>query len=409
MKAPADGRHPAQRCAAGLRRFDTAGDDPYYFNYHGVLQVSFWRPRRCILMLEPITQAGLWAHTMALSMAPAFMLASTVQTLEWVAIIVVAAFLIVVGVIFLTFFKTWLKGYSAHANVTLWNLVSMRLQGVDVQQLVNAKISLVQAGLDVTTTQLQSHYMAGGRVPNVARALIAAHRASIDMPWSQAAAIDLAGRDVLEAVQTSVNPRVIDVPNSNSGRQTHDGVAKDGTQLRVKARVTVRTNIHQLIGGAGEETVVARVGEGIVAAIGSADTYKVVLENPDMISKTVLSKGLDASTAFQILSVDIADIDVGENVGANQRAKTAEANKLSFQAEAEQRRALAIAQEQENRALAQLNRARVIEAEAQVPLAIAEAFRTGRLGVMDYYRMRNMQADTSMRESLGADAANGDK
>jgi uncharacterized protein YqfA (UPF0365 family) len=238
-------------------------------------------------------------------------------------------------------------------------------------------------------------------VPNVVRAMIAAHRAKIDLDWSKAAAIDLAGRDVLDAVQTSVNPKVIDVPNSQSGRQTIDGVAKDGIQLRVNARVTVRTNIQQLIGGATEETIIARVGEGIVTAIGSADTYKHVMENPDTISKTVLHKGLDAGTAFEILSIDIADVNVGENIGAKLQADQAESDKRRFQAEAEKRRALAVAQEQEFIALAQQNRAKVIEAEAQIPMAMAEAFRSGHLGIMDYYKMRNIQADTSMRESLG--------
>jgi uncharacterized protein YqfA (UPF0365 family) len=231
--------------------------------------------------------------------------------------------------------------------------------------------------------------------------MIAAQRAKIDLDWSKAAAIDLAGRDVLDAVQTSVNPKVIDVPNLSAGRQTIDGVARDGIQLKVKARVTVRTNIQQLIGGATEETIIARVGEGIVTSIGSSDTYKNVMENPDNISKTVLHKGLDAGTAFEILSIDIADVDVGENVGAKLQADQAESDKRRFQAEAEKRRALAVAQEQEFIAVAQQNRAKVIEAEAQIPLAMAEAFRAGHLGIMDYYKMRNVQADTAMRESLG--------
>ena len=236
-----------------------------------------------------------------------------------------------------------------------------------------------------------------------------AHRAQIPLDWSKAAAIDLAGRDVLDAVQTSVNPKVIDVPNAASGRQTIDGVAKDGIQLRVKARVTVRTNIQQLIGGATEETIVARVGEGIVTSIGSADTYKHVMENPDSISKTVLHKGLDAGTAFEILSIDIADVDVGDNVGAKLQADQAESDKRRFQAEAEKRRALAVAQEQEFKATAQQNRAKVIEAEAQIPLAMAEAFRSGHLGIMDYYRMRNIMADTGMRESLGGGGGTDEK
>jgi uncharacterized protein YqfA (UPF0365 family) len=282
----------------------------------------------------------------------------------------------------------------------------MRFRKVDSRQIVTSRITAVQAGLtELTTNLLESHYLAGGRVPNVVRAMIAAHRADIELPWNRAAAIDLAGRDVLDAVQTSVNPKVIDVPNAASGRQTIDGVAKDGIQLKVKARVTVRTNIQQLIGGATEETIVARVGEGIVTSIGSSDTYKHVMENPDSISKTVLHKGLDAGTAFEILSIDIADVDVGENVGAKLQADQAESDKRRFQAEAEKRRALAVANEQEFIALAQQNRAKVIEAEAQIPMAMAEAFRAGHLGIMDYYKMRNVQADTAMRESLGSDRA----
>ncbi|HTV49079.1 MAG TPA: flotillin-like protein FloA [Phycisphaerae bacterium] len=326
----------------------------------------------------------------------------------WIAILVVAGiFLLVVFTTIGSVFSLWLQALSASADIGIGNLIGMKLRRVDARTIVTAKISLIQAGLQVTTRQLEAHYMAQGRVPNVARAMIAAHRAAIDMPWEQAAAIDLAGRDVLDAVQTSVNPRVIDVPNANSGRQTHDGVAKDGIQLKVKARVTVRTNMKQLISGAGEETVVARVGEGIVAAIGSADTYKHVLEQPDMISKTVLAKGLDAGTAFQILSIDIADMDVGDNIGAKLQIAQADAAKQLAQAEAEKRRALAVAQEQENKALAQLNRAKVIEAEAQIPLAMSEAFRSGHLGVMDYFRMKNIQADTSMRESIGGGGAAG--
>ncbi len=320
-----------------------------------------------------------------------------------VALAVVIIVLVTVGNVF----NLWLQAFSAGADISLFDLIGMKLRKVDARAIVTAKISMVQAGLPVETNQLQAHYMSGGHVLNIAKAMIAAHRANIELAWDQATAIDLAGRDVLEAVQTSVNPRVIDVPNAASGRQTHEGVAKDGIQLRVKARVTVRTNMRQLVSGAGEETIVARVGEGIVAAIGSADTYKHVLEQPDMISKTVLAKGLDAGTAFQILSIDIADMDVSENIGARLQIAQAEAAKQLAQAEAEKRRALAVAQEQENKALAQFNRAKVIEAEAQVPLAMAEAFRQGNLGIMDYYRMKNMQADTQMRESIGGSNATG--
>lgn len=324
------------------------------------------------------------------------------NTILWIVLLIAIVVVVVIFMVIAQFFTLWLQAFMARASVTFWSLIGMKLRKVDSRQIVQSKIMAVQAGLDeVTTEMLESHYLAGGRVPNVVRAMIAAHRAQIPLDWSKAAAIDLAGRDVLDAVQTSVNPKVIDVPNAAAGRQTIDAVAKDGIQLRVKARVTVRTNIQQLIGGATEETIIARVGEGIVTSIGSADTYKHVMENPDSISKTVLHKGLDAGTAFEILSIDIADIDVGENVGAKLQADQAESDKRRFQAEAEKRRALAIAQEQENKALAQLNRADVIKAEAQIPLAMAEAFRSGHLGIMDYYRMKNIQADTSMRESLG--------
>jgi uncharacterized protein YqfA (UPF0365 family) len=326
------------------------------------------------------------------------------NTLVWIGILLIGAAALVVVMVIAQFFNLWLQAFSAGAGVSYFSLIGMRFRKVDSRQIVTSRITAVQAGLtDLSTRMLESHYLAGGRVPNVVRAMIAAHRADIDLPWNRAAAIDLAGRDVLDAVQTSVNPKVIDVPNVASGRQTIDGVAKDGIQLRVKARVTVRTNIQQLIGGATEETVIARVGEGIVTAIGSSDTYKHVMENPDTISKTVLHKGLDAGTAFEILSIDIADIDVGENVGANLQAKQAEADMRRFQAEAEKRRALAVAQEQEFKATAQQNRAKVIEAEAQIPMAMAEAFRAGHLGIMDYYKMRNIQADTAMRDSLGGD------
>jgi uncharacterized protein YqfA (UPF0365 family) len=237
-------------------------------------------------------------------------------------------------------------------------------------------------------------------VPNVITALIAANRANIDLSWKTATAIDLAGRDILDAVQTSVNPKVIDCPNPKSGRSTIDAVAKDGIQVKAKARVTVRANIERLIGGATEETIIARVGEGIVTTIGSSDSYKTVLENPDTISQRVLEKGLDAGTAFSILSIDIADVDVGENIGAKLQADQAEADKRRFQAEAEKRRAMALAREQEMVALVQENRAKVVLAEAEIPLAIAESFRSGNIGILDYYRLKNLQADTSMRDSI---------
>jgi uncharacterized protein YqfA (UPF0365 family) len=253
--------------------------------------------------------------------------------------------------------------------------------------------------LKLTTTDLESHFLAGGRVPNVVRALIAANRANIDLSLQTATAIDLAGRDILEAVQTSVNPKVIDCPDPGKGRQTIDAVAQDGIQLKAKARVTVRANIERLIGGATEETVIARVGEGIVTTIGSAVAYKSVLENPDNISKSVLAKGLDAGTAYEILSIDIADVDVGDNIGAKLQAAQAEADMRRAKAEAEKRRAMAFAREQEMRAL-------VVENESKVPLAMAEAFQKGNLGVMDYYRMKNIVADTSMRDSIAGPKKN---
>jgi uncharacterized protein YqfA (UPF0365 family) len=269
----------------------------------------------------------------------------------------------------------------------------MWLRKVDARTIVISKITAIQAGLSVTTKDLESHFLAGGRVPNVVRALIAANRANIELSLQTATAIDLAGRDILDAVQTSVNPKVIDCPDPQKSRGTVDAVAQDGIQLKAKARVTVRANIERLIGGATQETIIARVGEGIVTTIGSAITYKSVLENPDEISKAVLSKGLDAGTAFEILSIDIADVDVGDNIGAELQAKQAQADLRRAQAEAEKRRAMAVAREQEMRAL-------VVENESKVPLAMAEAFKKGNLGVMDYYKMKNVMADTSMRDSI---------
>jgi uncharacterized protein YqfA (UPF0365 family) len=295
--------------------------------------------------------------------------------------------------LFLKFFRLWLQAKLSRADVKFAELIGMWLRKVDTRIIVISKITAVQAGLELTTRDLESHYLAGGRVPNVVRALIAANRANIDLTLKTATAIDLAGRDILEAVQTSVNPKVIDCPDPKKGKETVDAVAQDGIQLRAKARVTVRANIQRLVGGATEETIIARVGEGIVTTIGSAITYKQVLESPDSISKAVLQKGLDAGTAFEILSIDIADVDVGENVGAKLQADQAEADMRKAKAEAEKRRAMAVAREQEMRAM-------VVENEAKVPLAMAEAFKKGNLGIMDYYRMKNIVADTSMRESI---------
>jgi len=319
----------------------------------------------------------------------------------WAIVAIIALVAFVFLAIVAKFFKLWVQALFAHANITFGELIGMALRKVDPRVIVLSKIRAVQAGLDVSTRDLESHYLAGGRVPNVITALIAANRANIDLSFKTAAAIDLAGRDILDAVQTSVNPKVIDCPNPASGKTTVDAVAKDGIQVKAKARVTVRANIDRLVGGATEETIIARVGEGIVTTIGSANSYKEVLENPDLISKQVLEKGLDAGTAFEILSIDIADVDVGENVGAKLQADQAEADKRRFQAEAERRRAMALAREQEMRAATQENRAKVVLAEAEIPRAIAEAFRAGHLGIMDYYRLRNIQADTQMRENIG--------
>jgi len=308
-------------------------------------------------------------------------------------LVIVILIAIVAFMLFLKFFRLWLQAKLSRADVKFSELIGMWLRRVDIKTIVLSKITAIQAGLTLTTTDLESHYLAGGRVPNVVRALVAANRANIDLSLQTATAIDLAGRDILEAVQTSVNPKVIDCPDPTKGRQTIDAVAQDGIQLKAKARVTVRANIERLIGGATEETVIARVGEGIVTTIGSAITYKSVLENPDDISKSVLSKGLDAATAYEILSIDIADVDVGENVGAKLQAAQAKADLARAQAEAEKRRAMAFAREQEMRAL-------VVENESKVPLAMAEAFKKGNLGVMDYYKMKNVMADTSMRASI---------
>jgi len=320
------------------------------------------------------------------------------------AVIVLLSFMM-----FAKYFNLWIQAKTTDAKIGLPELVFMTFRKVNPNIIVRSKIMAIQAGISekdgVTTKSLEAHYLAGGNVPNVVRSLIAAHRADIPLSFKRATAIDLAGRNVLDAVQTSVNPKVIDCPDPTKGRQTIDAVAKDGIQLKVKARVTVRTNIDRLVGGATEETIIARVGEGIVTTIGSAESYKHVLENPDLISKRVLEKGLDAGTAFEILSIDIADIDVGENAGANLQAAQAEADMRVARAKAEERRAFAVALEQEMIASVQENRAKVIQAEAEVPLAIADAFRKGQLGINDYYNLRNIQADTEMRASIAGTSA----
>jgi len=316
-----------------------------------------------------------------------------------IAIVVIIVCLVIFGLM-AQFVGLYIRALSSGARVRFIELLGMRLRRVNAMVIVIGRIQATRAGLQVSQTEMESHLLAGGDVQRVVNAMIAASKAGINLSWQTATAIDLAGRDILEAVQTSVNPKVIDVPNPQFGQPTIDGVSKDGIQLKVKARVTVRTNIRSLVGGATEETVVARVGEGIVNAIGSAEDYKHVLENPDKISKAVLLKGLDANTAFEILSIDIAEITVGENIGAKLAADRAESDKRRFQAEAEQRRAMAVAHEQENVALQAENRAAVFLAEAEVPKAIAEALRSGNMGVMDYYRLRNIQSDTSMRDSI---------
>ena len=287
----------------------------------------------------------------------------------------------------------WFTAQLSNVRISLLNLVLMRLRKVSPALVTNAMITSTKAGLRISTNDIETHYLAGGNVNKVIRALISADKANIPLDFKLATAIDLAGRDVFDAVQLSVNPQVINTPPVAA-------VAKDGIQLIAKARVTVRANINQLVGGAGEETILARVGEGIVTTIGSAENHKQVLENPDKISKTVLAKGLDSGTAFEILSIDIADIDIGENVGAKLQTDQAEADLKVANARAEERRAMAVANEQEMRAKAQEAKAKVIEAESQIPLAIAEAFRSGNLGIMDYYKMQNIQADTDMRSSI---------
>lgn len=305
-------------------------------------------------------------------------------------LVIVAIAVVCLISVFITFVPIglWVSSLAANVQVSIFNLIGMRLRRVIPSRIVIPLIKSTKAGMGLTVNQLEAHYLAGGNVDNVVNALIAAHRADIDLQFEKAAAIDLAGRDVLEAVKMSVNPRVIETPNVSA-------VAKDGIELLVKARVTVRANLERLVGGAGEATILARVGEGIVTTVGSSTSHKIVLENPDAISKTVLNKGLDAGTAFEILSIDIADVDVGRNIGAQLQTLQAEADKNIAQAKAEERRAMAVAKEHEMRAA-------VVEAEAEVPKAMAYALREGKLGIMDYYDMQNVIADTSMRSSISS-------
>ncbi|MFP6613803.1 MAG: flotillin-like protein FloA [Pirellulales bacterium] len=329
------------------------------------------------------------------------------------SIFVVIVICLVMLAIFARYFRLWIQAVTTHAKIGIFDLLGMTFRKVNPTVIVRSKIMAVQAGLDdssgITSQALEAHYLARGNVPLVIRACIAATKAKIvDLDFKQATAIDLAGRNVLEAVQTSVYPKVIDCPAQGSGKVALDAMAKDGIQLKVKARVTVRANIQRLIGGATEETIVARVGEGIVSAIGSAGSHKTVLENPDTISKAVLARRLDAQTAFEIVSIDIADIDVGVNIGARLQADQAEADMRVARARAEGKRAMEVAREQENIAAIEESRAKLVEAEAEVPKAMAAAFRSGKLGVMDYYKLRNVQADTDMRQAI-ADPANGSK
>lgn len=326
-------------------------------------------------------------------------------------ILVVAGIALLIGifmlVVFFSFVRLYVQSLLTGAKIGIFDLVGMKLRNVDYSMIVRQKIALVQAGVRISTEELESHFLARGNVPKTSTAVIAAHKAGMDLPWKTAAAIDLAGRDVLDAVRTSVNPKVIDCPDPAKGRAFLDAVCRNGIQLRCKARVTVRTKLERLVGGATEETIIARVGEGIVKAIGSASDHKEVLANPNMISQTVLHNSLDSQTAFEIVSIDIADIEVGENIGAKLQADQASADLRVAQAEAEKRRAAAVAREQEMTALVQENKAKVVLAEAEVPLAIATAFREGRISVTEYYNLKNLQADTAMRKSIAGGTQDG--
>lgn len=313
-----------------------------------------------------------------------------------IPIVLITFLVILILVLFFSFvpLKLWISALASNVHVSIFTLIGMKLRRIKPEKIINPLIQSTKAGIKIQINDLESHYLAGGNVDKVVKSLVAAQRAEIPLNFERATAIDLAGRDVLEAVQMSVNPKVIETP-------VVAAIAKDGIELRAKARVTVRANIDRLVGGAGEATVIARVGEGVVTTIGSAETHKAVLENPDRISRTVLSKGLESGTAFEILSIDIADVDVGRNIGANLQTEQAEADKRIAQAKAEERKAMAMAAEQEMKAKVQEMKAKVVEAESELPKAMAEAFRTGRLGIMDYYNMLNIQADTEMRRSIG--------
>ena len=333
---------------------------------------------------------GILNHGLTLGLAP----------LAAIAVILLGLVCFVLLIFIFKYGWLYIQAAVSGAHVKLLTLIAMRLRKVNPTAIVTARITAVKAGLNISTAQLETHYLAGGNVGRVINSLIAANKADIELSFDRACAIDLAGRNLLDAVKNSVTPKVIDCPDPTKGRATVDGVAIDGIQVKAKARVTVRTNLDRLVGGAGEETIIARVGEGIVSTIGSSESHKRVLENPDTISKTVLAKGLDAGTAYEILSIDIADVDIGENIGARLQADQAEADKRVAQAMAEKRRAMAVAEEQEMKARVRENEAAVVLAQAEVPKAIAGAFREGNLGLLDYYKFKNIQADTDMRSSI---------
>ncbi len=348
---------------------------------------------------------------LALTLRPAApQIEDGVGLLKIIGLFVMGVFLLIFLVVLMKYANLYVRSVTTNAGIGLFQMFAMSLRKVPPAMIVDAKVMLVQSRIEnVSTRDLEAHYLAGGRVQKVVQAMISANRAGIDLDFRTAAGIDLAGRDVLEAVKTSVTPKVIDCPNPASGKTEVAAVAKDGIQVLAKARVTVRTNIRRLVGGAGEETIIARVGEGIVSTIGSKSSHKDVLENPDSISKTVLARGLDAGTAFEIVSIDIADVDIGSNIGARLQADQAEADKRVAQAMAEKRRAMAVAAEQEFVAQVQENRAKVVLAEAEIPRAIAAALLSGNLGVMDLYRLRNIEADTKMRTNIagGGEAQSG--
>src|SRR5436190_653966 len=334
---------------------------------------------------------------------------STYAVISLVALVIILIFVGILMVVFFSFLRLWVQCFLTGAQISILDLIGMKLRNVDYAMIARQKIALVRAGVKISTQEMEDHFLARGNVPKTALAVIAAHKAGIDLPWRIAAAIDLAGRDVLDAVKTSVNPKVIDCPDPSKGRPTLDGVCKNGIQLKARARVTVRTKLDRLVGGATEETIIARVGEGIVKAIGTAEHHTDVLANPNLISQAGLKNSLDSQTSFEIVSIDVAGIDVGANIGANLQADQAAADLRVAQALAEKRRALAVAQEQEMRAAVEENRAKVVLAEAEIPMAISQALREAKLGVMDYYNLRNLQSDTEMRNAVAGVGPRGDR